>query len=60
MCSFTELKISLNAIGCVLGVQRIASSARSVRVVWHDYKALVSHLEIASNDRGRDSKEKTA
>jgi hypothetical protein len=40
-------------------VMWIASSARSVRAVWHNYKAL-SHFETASNDPNRDSKEKAA
>jgi hypothetical protein len=29
-----------------------------VHAVWHDYKALVSNFEIASNDPNRDIKEK--
>jgi uncharacterized membrane-anchored protein YhcB (DUF1043 family) len=38
-------------------VQWIASSARLVHAVWHDYEVLVSHYETTSNDPERNSKD---
>lgn len=50
-----DLHQEILKIGRVLDVRWVASSFRTVKAVWQDYKALHKHFEQASNDYTRDS-----
>lgn len=50
--------IQVKKIGRLLGVRWVASSARAVLAVWHNYPALQKHFEAASNDPNRTQSDK--
>ena len=50
-----DLEVQLNKIGRVLDVRWVASSCRTVRVVWRSYEALYSHFSCKVTDSTLDS-----
>ncbi|KAJ4938997.1 hypothetical protein JOQ06_028460, partial [Pogonophryne albipinna] len=48
----------LLVIGRVLSIRWVASSERSVRAVWENYRVLHDHFTNAANDTSRDSRDR--
>ncbi|XP_070822086.1 E3 SUMO-protein ligase KIAA1586-like [Chaetodon trifascialis] len=53
-----EVGSQVLSIGRVLSTRWVASSFRSVKVVWRSYEALNRHFENAAGDQTRNSKER--
>lgn len=53
-----RVELRLLVIGRVLSVRWVASSERTVRAVWENYRALREHFHEAAQDSSRDSKER--
>lgn len=53
-----RVELHLLVIGRVLSVRWVASSERTVRAVWKNYRALREHFHGAAQDSSRDSRER--
>ena len=54
-----ELDVQLATIGRLLDTRWVASSNRTLKAVWQSYSALHAHFLSASEDKSRDSKDRS-